>query len=168
MWEQAAKRGNLDSFTTDDLQETRTLLAGLGFVGGVGDKKTTRMYAMCTKLRDFCMVKCALGNRFKVWGWAPTQAVANRVVIEDTVTKARSLGVIRDMRGFNIGYKALGKSSRAKKRLDENVPCNTPKGFKGKVRSPSITNIPKWKSNLTDGDHRPQMAGRYHLHSLYL
>ena len=85
-----------------------------------------------------------------VWGWASTQATANRVVIEDMVTKAQNFGVVRDMRGFGIGYSALEKSRSAKKWLDEDVPCNPPKGFKGKVRSPSITNIPKWKSNLMD------------------
>ena len=54
------------------------------------------------------------------------------------------------MRGFDIGYKALGNPNSAKKWHDKDVPCNPPKGFNGKVRSPSITNIPKWKSNLMD------------------
>ena len=52
------------------------------------------------------------------------------------------------MRGFNIGYNPPEKPSSAKKWLGENTPCNPPKGYKGKVRSPSITNIPKWKSDL--------------------
>ena len=105
---------------------------------------------MCSKLRDFRLIECALGDRFKVWGWSPNQAAANRVVIEDTVTEARGCRVIRDMRAFKIGCKALEKPSEAKKWLDDHAPCDPPLGFKANVRSPSITNIPKWKSNLAD------------------
>ena len=63
MWDQAEKIRNLDSLPLRPPKDT-----DLGLTGGVRDKKTTRMFPMCTKLRDFRLLDCALGNRFRVWG----------------------------------------------------------------------------------------------------
>ena len=73
----------------------------------------------------------ALGNRFRIWGWGSTQAIANRVVVEKIVNNVRNCGVIKDMRSFHIGYKDLEKPSTAKKWLDTNLPCIPPKGHLG-------------------------------------
>ena len=57
---------------TDFIASTKERMFTLGLTGEVWDKKATRMYGVCTPLRDLRILQCALGQRTMGVGERPT------------------------------------------------------------------------------------------------
>ena len=121
----------------------------LGFFGGVWDKKLTRMYAACTKLRDHRMLDDILSNeRFSLWGGAKKPDIAHQAVIEHTISKARSNGILRHMVSKRLCSCNLLKSNTVRKWVKAEIKKDKHLRF----QAPSLFWLLKWKSKENRGE----------------
>ena len=150
MWCHIDRSRPKESFSGEDLNKVQSLLTELGMKGGVWDKKLTNMYGMCSILSDERLIECALGERFNSWGWCETRHHANRAVLELRIQRASSRGIVKDMREHNFGTCDWLSRPKAQKWLEKYAPLIPPIGHSRTYCSPSINNLPKWKSDPND------------------
>ena len=70
-------------------------LQTLWIVSSQFDKNLTRFWVVCHKLHERCSLRRSLlGNRFVVWGWAPSCAHAKAAATFQIIDEALKRGVV--------------------------------------------------------------------------
>ena len=117
---------------------------------GQFDKKLTRLWGVCSTLHEARILRDSLlGDRFLVWGWAASPAMAKAVALFQIVDKSTNRGVVPHALEARMGRAFLRSKATFLQWPGEVLPRKAEHGATPPpwdVAPPSFFNVLKWKS----------------------